>query len=147
MATTHDPLATPLDKSPTTSMTQETTEDMKHRLSGTANQVRDKASELGRSAKESIDRNFRNAAGAIEHAASAIRSRMPEREGKVGGIANTTADKLDSTARYMREHSASDLYHGLEDWARRSPGMAIGGAAAVGLLLGMTLKRGRGHRY
>jgi ElaB/YqjD/DUF883 family membrane-anchored ribosome-binding protein len=72
---------------------------------------------------------------------------MPERQGKVAGLANTTADKLDSTARYMREHNSSDLYRGFEDWARRSPGMAIGGAAAVGLLLGMTLKRGRGHRY
>jgi len=117
--------------------------DMKHRL----NDVRDKASELGRTAKQSIDKNFQNAAGALEGAASAIRSRMPQGEGRMSGIANTTANKLDSTARYMREHDTSDLYYEIGNWARRNPGAAIGTAAGIGLLLGLTLKRDRGYRY
>jgi len=120
---------------------------MKHRLSGATNQVRDKASEIGRSAKESLDRNFQNAAGALSGAASAIRNRMPQGEGRVSGIAGATADKLDSTARYMREHNTTDLYHGVESWAKRSPGTALGIAAGVGFLLGMTMKRDRRHYY
>jgi ElaB/YqjD/DUF883 family membrane-anchored ribosome-binding protein len=122
-------------------------DDMKHRLTGATSQVRDKATEFGRSAKETIDRNFHNAAGAFETAASTIRKRMPQGEGRMAGMATATADKLDSTARYMREHNSGDLYRGVEDWARRSPGTAIGVAAGVGLLLGLALKRDRKYRY
>jgi ElaB/YqjD/DUF883 family membrane-anchored ribosome-binding protein len=120
---------------------------MKQRLSGATTQVRDKASEFGRTAKESIDRNMHSAAGAFESAASAIRRRMPQSEGRMSGMASTTANKLDSTARYMRDHNSGDLYRDFENWARRSPGAAIGTAAGLGFLLGLTLKRDRRHRY
>lgn len=146
MATTQNPLARPVDTDlqlPERSRT----DDLRHRMSDATSQVRHKASELGRSAKESIDRNFHNAAGGFEKAASAIRERMPQGEGRMSGMASTTADKLDSTARYLRTHDTSDLYHGVESWARRNPGAALGAAAGIGLLLGMTMKRDRRYRY
>lgn len=143
MATTHDPLAASMEPR-THGPEGSKTEEMKHRLADVTTQARDKASELGRSAKESIDRNFHNAAGALEGAASKIRSRMPQSgEGRMAGIAGTTADKLDSTAHYLRNHDTSDLFRGLESWARRNPGAAIGTAAGIGLMLGISLKRGR----
>lgn len=144
MATTHDPLAVPVDTGARNSDGSKT-EDMKQRLADVSSQARDKASELGRSAKESIDRNFRNAAGALEGAAAKIRARVPQGEGRASGIAGTTAEKLDSTARYLREHDTSDLFKSFENWARRHPGAALGTAAGIGLMLGMSLSRGRRH--
>jgi len=150
MATAHDPLAQSTTTGTGTGTGLEgssTQSNLRNRVAEAGSQVRDRASELGRTAKESIDRNFHNAAGAFESAASAIRTRMPQGEGRVAGIASTTADKLDSTARYIREHNTGDLYREVENWARRSPGAAIGTAAAIGLLLGLTLKRDRRYNY
>jgi len=146
MATTHDPLA----PSTTPGMAGHegaNGKTLKHKFSEATSHVRHTAADFGRSAKENLDRNLRSAADALENTASAIRQRLPQGEGTVAGIASTTANKLDSTARYMREHDSSDLYHDVENWARRSPGAAIGTAAVLGFLLGMTLRRDRSQNW
>ena len=130
MATTHDPLA------PVANTTES---DLKSKVSEATSHVRDTAAEFGRSAAENIDRNLKSAAGALESTASKLR--RPEGEGKVASLANTTADKLQSTAQYFRTHDTQDMISGVESWARRNPGAAIGSALALGVVLGMSLTR------
>jgi ElaB/YqjD/DUF883 family membrane-anchored ribosome-binding protein len=63
------------------------------------------------------------------------------------GAAQTAAEKLDATAQYLRTHDTNDLMSGMESWTRRNPGAALGGALAVGFLIGMSLSRDRRHSY
>jgi ElaB/YqjD/DUF883 family membrane-anchored ribosome-binding protein len=63
----------------------------------------------------------------------------------MSGVAQTAVDKLDATAQYLRTHNTHDLMSGVESWARRNPGAALGGALAVGLFIGMSLNRDRRH--
>jgi hypothetical protein len=58
-------------------------------------------------------------------------------------MAYTAADKMDATARYLRTHDAGEMMHGLEHWARRNPGAALGSAVALGFLLGYSLQKDR----
>jgi len=138
MATTHDPLA------PSTGQSGSSTLDgVKEKLTGAATQVRDTATEYGRAAVDNIDRNVRNAAGAFESTAGTLRSQAGNAPGKVSDMAQTAATKLDSTAQYLREFDTREVLSQLEDWTRRNPGIAIFSAAAVGVLIGLSLKRDR----
>jgi ElaB/YqjD/DUF883 family membrane-anchored ribosome-binding protein len=128
MATTHDPLAP-----------ASTDAGLKNKVSEATSHLRDTAADFGRSAAANIDRNLRNAAGALESTASKLR--RPGSEGKVANLANTTADKLQSTANYFRTHDTHDMLHGVESWARRNPGAAIGSALALGFVLGLSMTR------
>jgi ElaB/YqjD/DUF883 family membrane-anchored ribosome-binding protein len=143
MATTHDPLA-PSSTSTEYNQSHPTNGGLKSKVSEATSHVRHTAADFGRSAAENINRNLKNAAGALESTASKLR--RPGSEGKVSSLANTTADKLDSTARYFRTHETQDMLRGVESWARRNPGAAIGSAAALGFVLGLSLTRDR-HRY
>lgn len=142
MATTHDPLA----PASTTdySRSGSTTGGIKEKVSDATSHLKDTAADFGRSAADNIDRNLKSAAGALESTASKLR--RPEAEGKVATLANTTADKLESTARYFRENNTQDMLRGVETWARRNPSAAIGSAVAIGFVLGLSMSKDR-NRY
>ena len=142
MATTHDPLA-PASTTTEHSHSHPTNGGLKDKVFEATSHVRHTAADFGRSAAANIDRNLKNAAGALESTASKLR--RPGHEGKVASLANTTADRLESTARYFRDHNTQDLIHGVEGWARRNPGAALGSALALGFVLGMSLTRDRRH--
>jgi ElaB/YqjD/DUF883 family membrane-anchored ribosome-binding protein len=143
MATTNDPYTGLQNQG----MTPSSGEGVRDRFNDATKHMKETASDFGRSAKENIDRNLKNAAGALENTASAIRSKLPDdRSGKMTGVAQTAVDKLDATAQYLRTHDTNDMMSGLESWARRNPGAALSGALAVGFFLGMSLSRDR-RRY
>lgn len=142
MATTNDPY-TGLQNQGTT---RHGDEGIKEKFNEATSHVKNTAADFGRSAVENIDRNLKSAAGALENTASAIRSKLPaESSGRMSGVAQTAVDKLDATANYLRTHNTQDLMSGIETWARRNPGAALGGALAVGFFLGMSLTRDRRH--
>jgi len=132
MPTTHDPLAS--------STGANRLDEVKEKLTGAASQVRDTAQEYGKAAADNIDRNVRNAAGALQSTASTIRSQAGG-SGKVSDMAQTAAEKLDHTADYLQNFDTRQMLIQVEDWTRRNPGIAIVSAAAVGFLIGMSLKR------
>jgi len=142
MSTINDPLASSnvhneFGNSPSSS-------GVKDKLADATSHVKNTASDFGRSAVANIDRNLKSAAGALENTASAIRSKLPaDSSSRVSGVAQTAVDKLDATAQYLRTHDSHDLMSGLETWARRNPGAALGGALAVGFFIGMSLGRDR----
>jgi ElaB/YqjD/DUF883 family membrane-anchored ribosome-binding protein len=138
MATTDQPLT----NRPITPETSRSV-GIRNRMSNVTSQFRNTAADFGRSTATTLDRNIDNAAGALQRAAETLRNRAGTGEGKVNHFANTTADKLETTARYFRDHHTQDMVKQAEDAARRRPGMAIGIALGVGFLLGMALKRDR----
>jgi len=141
MAATHDPLA-PAAANTNTEFGSGMTGSLKSKVSDATSHLKHTASDFGRSAAENINRNMKSAASALDSTASALR-RAPNSGGKLGNIAHSTADRLESGAQYMRTHDTQDLVHGIESYTRRQPAVALGCAAAVGFLIGMSLQRDR----
>jgi ElaB/YqjD/DUF883 family membrane-anchored ribosome-binding protein len=117
---------------------------IKDKVSGMASQAKNTAAEWGRSAASTMDKNLQSAAGALENTASKLRERVPT-TGKVNKVATATADKIENTARYLREHDTSDMVAGVETMVRRNPGASICAALAVGFLIGTAMKRDRDY--
>ncbi|MGH9630904.1 MAG: hypothetical protein ACRD7E_21545 [Bryobacteraceae bacterium] len=127
-------------QSPTTP-TESTQRSVGERLSNAAQESRVKASELGRNAADKIDRNRESAAGALHNTASTLRNRGQSSGESITRIATRAADRLDTTATYMQDHSFRDMMDDVGQVVRRHPGPSIAAAAAVGFLLGAAMRR------
>lgn len=118
--------------------------NIKSKVSDMASQAKNTAADWGRSAAGAVDRNLNTAAGALENTASALRGHAPA-SGKANEFATATADKIESTARYLREHDTNDMVAGMESMVRRNPGASLCAALAVGFLIGSALRRDRDY--
>jgi len=107
------------------------------KLSDTAAQVKDKVSDLGRTAADKIDENRDAAAGGLDKAASALHEKAESLPGgeKVSGLAHATAEKLSSTADYVREHDVKRMMADVETLVKNNPGPSLLAAVAVGFLV------------
>jgi ElaB/YqjD/DUF883 family membrane-anchored ribosome-binding protein len=121
---------------------QSTVAALKDKVTETASKAKDKVADLGRSAAEKIDENRESAAGTLESAASTLHEKAVSLPGgeTVAKLAHTAADKLESTAGYVREHDVQSMITDVEDLVRRHPGQSLVAAATVGFLLGRMLK-------
>ena len=108
------------------------------KLSNTAAQMKDKVSDLGRTAADTIDENRQNAATGLEKAASALHAQAATLPGgeQVSNLAHATADKLSSTAGYVREHDVNRMMADVQTLVKNSPGPSLLAAAVVGFLVG-----------
>lgn len=108
------------------------------KASDAATQVKDKASDIGRTAAEKIDKNRDSAASGIETAAATLHEKAESLPGgeKVTKLAHATADKLSSTADYVREHDVNSMMQDVERLVKNNPGPALLAAAAIGFLVG-----------
>lgn len=109
-----------------------------NKLSEAVTQVKDRMSDVGRSAADKIDENRGAAATGLDKAASAIHHKAESLPGgeKVSGLAHAAADKLNSTAGYVREHDVNRMMADVETRVKNSPGPALLAAAAIGFLVG-----------
>ncbi|HYP06910.1 MAG TPA: hypothetical protein VER03_11825 [Bryobacteraceae bacterium] len=115
---------------------------IKDKVSDMASHAKTTAADWSRSATTAVDRNIKSAAGALESTASTLRERAPG-SGKVNEIATATADKIETTARYLREHDTRDMVAGVESIVRRNPGPSLAAALAVGFLIGTAMRKDR----
>jgi len=108
------------------------------KLADTAAQARDKVSDLGRTAVEKVDEKRDAAAGGLEQAASALHEKAGSLPGgeKVTGLAHAAADRLSSTAEYVREHNVNRMMADVETLVKNNPGPSLLAAAAIGFLVG-----------
>jgi ElaB/YqjD/DUF883 family membrane-anchored ribosome-binding protein len=141
MAATLDPLA-PAAANTQSQSGDGMTDSLKSKVSDATSHLRHTAGDFGRSAAENINKNLKSAASALDSTASALR-RAPNTGGKLGTIAHSTAGRLEAGAQYMRTHDTQDLVRGIESYTRSQPAVALGCAAAVGFLIGMSLQRDR----
>lgn len=112
------------------------------KLSETAATVKQKVSDTGRRATGQIDAKREPAADALEDAASSIHEKAENLPGgdTVKGIAHSTADKLETTADYIRGHDVKSMLSDVEDIVRRNPGPSLLAAVAVGFLIGRAFR-------
>jgi ElaB/YqjD/DUF883 family membrane-anchored ribosome-binding protein len=112
------------------------------RISDVAAAGRQKAYEAGRQATEQIDAKRGPAADALENAATTVHKTAESLPGgeTVRNVAHSTAEKLETTAGYIREHDVKAMFSDVEDLVRRNPGPSLLIAAAIGFLIGRAFR-------
>lgn len=106
-------------------------------MANAATQLKEKVSDLGKSAVNKLDDSRQSAAGGLESAASALNSKGES----VNGMAQSTASKLNSTAEYLRSNDVKAMMKDVEELVRRNPGPAMVAAAVIGFVTARALSR------
>ena len=117
-------------------------QNVKEKVSDAATAAKQKVSDAGRQATEQIDAKRGPAAEALESAASTIHEKAENLPGgeTVKSVAHSAAEKLESTAGYIREHDVKAMLSDVEDMVRRNPGPSLLIAVAVGFLIGRAFR-------
>ena len=117
-------------------------QNVKDKVADTAATAKQKISDVGAQATEQIDSKRGPAADALESAASSIHEKAGSLPGgeTVRGVAHSAADKLESTAGYIREHDLKSMFADVEGIVRRNPGPSLLAAAFVGFLVGRAFR-------
>ncbi len=100
-------------------------------------------SDAARDTAATIDESRSTAADGLDAAASALHERAADLPGgeTVRNVARATADRLGSSAEYVRTHDAKRMMADVESFVKNNPGPALAIAAAFGFLLGRALSR------
>jgi len=112
------------------------------KLSDSTNQLKDRVSELGRKAVDSIDQNLDSAASGLDKAAATLHGRAENLPGvdKVSGVAHSAADKLSATAEYVREHGVDRMMMDAKNLVMKNPGPSLLAAGVLGFVLGRAFR-------
>jgi len=100
-------------------------------------------SDMARTATKTVDEGRSLAADRLENAASAVQERVGDLPGgqRVKEFASAAADRLSTTADYVRSHDAKRMMGDLETVVKNNPGPALLVAAVFGFVLGRSLTR------
>jgi ElaB/YqjD/DUF883 family membrane-anchored ribosome-binding protein len=112
---------------------------LSERLTG----AKSKLSDFARTTAAAVDDNRSSAADGLDTAASTLHAKadaLPGGEG-VTGLAHAAADRLSSTADYVREHDVNRMMTDVQSLVTRNPGPSLLVAAAVGFLVGRATMR------
>jgi ElaB/YqjD/DUF883 family membrane-anchored ribosome-binding protein len=96
-----------------------------------------KVQDVGTKAARGADRARVSAASGLD----TLSSTLHKRGDNVASAAHHAADAMHSGAEYLRANDVETMMSDLMDVVRRNPGLALLGAAAVGLILGRALSR------
>lgn len=98
---------------------------------------------LARDAAKKIDAGRSTAAEGLDSAASTIHERADDLPGgaKVQEFAHAAADRMSTSADYVRSHDVQRMVSDVERVVRNNPGPALAIAAAFGFILGRALTR------
>ncbi|MBV9503241.1 MAG: hypothetical protein JO138_28030 [Acidobacteriaceae bacterium] len=120
----------------------DTTQTVKDKVSDAAATAKQKVSDVGRQATDKVDEKRGPAADALENAAATIHEKAENLPGgeTVRSVAHSAADKLESTAGYIREHDVRAMLTDVEDVVKRNPGPSLLIAAAIGFLIGRAFR-------
>jgi ElaB/YqjD/DUF883 family membrane-anchored ribosome-binding protein len=121
----------------------DTFENVRDDFSTRAGEAKLKVSEMARTAAETVDQSRSAAARGLETAASAMHDRADRLPGgeRVSGLAHSAADRLSSTADYVRRNDLSSMKGDVEVLVKKNPGPALLVAAAVGFFVGRAIAR------
>jgi ElaB/YqjD/DUF883 family membrane-anchored ribosome-binding protein len=108
-----------------------------------ATDAKDKIADLAQTAADTIDDKRSSAAAGLSAAASALHDKADSLPGGDGvqDFAHATADRLSSTAMYVREHDMNRMMGDVEALVTRHPGPSLLAAAAFGFLIGQAVTR------
>ncbi|HEX7361044.1 MAG TPA: hypothetical protein VF283_11205 [Bryobacteraceae bacterium] len=117
-------------------------QDVKEKATHAVEAAKQSVSSATRQAAEQVDAKRGSAANAMESAASTIHEKAENLPGgeTVRNTAHTAADKLQSTANYVREHDVQSMLSDVEAMVKRNPGPSLLIAAAIGFLIGRAFR-------
>jgi ElaB/YqjD/DUF883 family membrane-anchored ribosome-binding protein len=129
---------TPVDKS-----VADKTASFGKELADRASEAKDSMSDMARTAATKVDEGRSMAADRLDGVASAVQERVGELPGgqRVKEFASAAADRLSTTADYMRTHDAKRMMADVETVVKNNPGPALLVAAVFGFMLGRSLTR------
>ena len=106
------------------------------KISDAASQIKNKLSDLGRSAGNTIDEKRVVAASSLEKAATSLHDTAEHLPGveTVTGMAHDAANKMKSTAEYMRSHNVNRMMSDVETLVKNNPGPSLIAAVVIGFL-------------
>jgi ElaB/YqjD/DUF883 family membrane-anchored ribosome-binding protein len=119
----------------------EAASEAREKIAEVGAQAREKVGELGRTAVEKLEQGRQAAAGTLHSTAASIRTGAQSSTQGITDVANKTADTMEQTAQYLREHDVRGMLGDMKQVVRRNPGPSLIAAAAVGFLLGSALRR------
>jgi len=99
--------------------------------------IKDRASQLGSTVSQTMDRQRENAAKGLDRAASTLH----EGTGSAAKMAHGLADGMQNTASYIRSHSWGDMGGDVGELCRKHPVQALISAGVLGFLLGRAIRR------
>jgi ElaB/YqjD/DUF883 family membrane-anchored ribosome-binding protein len=115
-----------------------------HKVKAEMNNFKDKATDTARSAAE---RGKERATEAVSGIGKLIRDSAQSIDDSVGksygDYARSAADAVDNFAGKMDTKHVDDIVGDARDFVRKSPGVAIGAAAAIGFVLSRLIRSGR----
>lgn len=120
-----------------------TVQNLKEKATSAASAVKDQATRVVNRAGDVVDERRQPAADAMESTASTLHDKAESLPGgpTVTNLAHKTADKLQSTADYVREHDSQAMMNDVERFVKDHPGQSLAVAAAVGFLFGRAFRR------
>lgn len=98
----------------------------------------EEALDLGEHIAETIEGAREEAARSFDRAASAVRSTVTRGTDAIDDLADRTASRLDSTAKYVRNYHPMET---LQSAVRQNPAITMCVGIAVGLFAGHLLRR------
>jgi hypothetical protein len=106
-------------------------------ISDVASEAKGKITGMSRTAADKIDDNRDTVAGGLETAASTLHEKAENLPGgeNVTRIAHSAADKLSTTADYVRQHDVNRMMADVQEMVKRNPGPALVASAVLGYLV------------
>ncbi|MES2338579.1 MAG: hypothetical protein V4537_10820 [Pseudomonadota bacterium] len=120
------------------------------RARGAAQLVKDEAGKLGGQATDKLrafaDDGKSRATGVLDELAKTIDDAAGTIDEKVGaqfgGYARTASSAVSDFSRKLADKDVDDLFADAREFVKKSPGVAIGAAAAIGFVLARVLRSG-----
>jgi ElaB/YqjD/DUF883 family membrane-anchored ribosome-binding protein len=110
---------------------------MQESVNEKATEVKDIAADYGRKAVDTINAQRGPTASALDQTASTLH----EKGDKAATVAHRTADKIQATADYIREHDLEAMADDVGSLVRRYPGQSLAAAAIAGFVLARLMRR------
>jgi ElaB/YqjD/DUF883 family membrane-anchored ribosome-binding protein len=131
------------DRNPLDQSLKDSVEAVAERAGTRANDLKESISDMARTATQTVDDGRQTTAERLGSAASAFRDRADQLPGgpKVQQFARAAAERLSTTADYMRSHDAKRMLADVERVVKNNPGSSLVIAAAFGFVLGRALTR------
>jgi ElaB/YqjD/DUF883 family membrane-anchored ribosome-binding protein len=131
------------DRNPLDQSFNDSVEAVAERAGTRANHLKESMSEMATTATRTVDDGRQTAAERLGIAASAVRDRAGQLPGgpKVQQLAHAAAERLSTTADYMRSHDAKRMLADVGRAVKNNPGPSLVIAAAFGFVLGRALTR------
>jgi ElaB/YqjD/DUF883 family membrane-anchored ribosome-binding protein len=113
------------------------------RAANRVDEARESQSDVAETATDKVNEGREVAANRLENVASTVHERADQLPGgpKVKKFAHGAADRLSTTADYLRNRDATRMMADVESLVKNNPGPALVVAAAFGFLLGRALSR------